>query len=130
MIFPLPRPARPAALQVAVDGEDLRCPAAPTRGRAAMASARSSPVVASAVAKERHTAGLDSCRDAAIEEVAVEASLLDGVERADAHAHGRELPEVREMSADAGTTTSPGLPSLPEGVELGIAEPALEEGRA
>ena len=50
-----------------------------------------------AVTEERPDVLVAGVLDAAVVEVAVEAGLVDGVERAEAHRHRRELPEVRHQ---------------------------------
>ncbi len=68
--------------------------------------------------------------DAAVVQVAVEPRLVDRVDRAEAHRHGRELPEVRHQPrVRVGRQAAAGVRELlPEAVELLLGQPALEEG--
>ncbi len=84
-----------------------------------------------AVAEERPDVLVAGVLDAAVGEVAVEAGLVDGVQRRQAHRDGRELPEVRHQprvgvrrQALAGTV----LDLLAEAVELVGAEPLHQVG--
>ncbi len=113
------------ALQVAVDdeGEVVQLLARGQReGR------RRLRFVHLAVAEEGPDVGGGDVLDAAVGEVAVEARLVDGGERAEAHRHRRELPQpgqtarvrVRRQTVAAGL--------LAEVVQVLLAEPAVEEG--
>src|SRR5262245_55206064 len=65
--------------------------------------------------------------DAPVVEIAIEPRLVDRVDRAETHRHGREFPErwqptrmrIRRQAATTGLA--------PEVVELVLGEPALEE---
>ena len=63
------------------------------------------------------------------EQVAVEPRLVDGVERAEAHGDGRELPEVgHQPRVRVGRQPAAAVRLLlAEPVELGLGQPALEE---
>ena len=73
-------------------------------------------------APHRRPAGVD---DAAIGEVAVEAGLVGGIDQAEAHRNGGELPEVR--SAWMRVAGQPTTDLAAEPVEVGLPESALEE---
>ena len=68
--------------------------------------------------------------DAAVVQVVVEPRLVDGVQRAQAHRHGGELPEVgHQPRVRVGRQAAAGVAVLlAEAVELIGAEPALQEG--
>ena len=83
-----------------------------------------------AVAQERQHVLLGGVLDHAVVQVAVELRLVDRVHRADAHGHGRELPEVGHgAGVRVGGQPVRGLRLLlPETVQLLLGEPALEIG--
>ncbi|CAG7629134.1 hypothetical protein SBRY_20538 [Actinacidiphila bryophytorum] len=68
--------------------------------------------------------------DAARLHVAVHPGLVDRTQRAQAHGHGRELPEVRHQPRVrvAGQPVGRLGLLLPEGVQLRLAEPVKQEG--
>ena len=76
--------------------------------------------------------GCRRCRRAAVVEVAVEAGLVDGADRAEAHRDRRELPEVghqaRVRVRRQPAAAARGPTSIAEVVELLLGQPALEEG--
>ena len=95
------RPVEP--LQVAVDDPDQVVELL-ARGEADRAERLG--LVGFAVAEERpHLAG-GRLLQVAIFEVAIEARLVDRHDRAEAHRHRRELPEVGHQPRDADTTTA------------------------
>ena len=114
------------ALQVAVDdeGEVVQ----PLARREAQRTRRLR-LVHLAVAEERPHAAVGRVRDPARGEVAVEAGLVDGVHRSEAHAHGGELPELGHQPRVRvrGEAARPER-LAPEVVELLLAEPSLQEG--
>ena len=81
------------------------------------------------VAEEGPDAAAAGVGDAARGQVAVESRLVDGVHRSQAHAHRRELPELRH-EAWVRVRGEPARPErlAPEVVELLAADPSLEEG--
>src|SRR5207302_8117158 len=83
------------ALQVAVDDEDevVQRLACGQRERS-----QGLGLVALAVAHEAPHLGAGGVGDAPVHEVAVEASLVDGVDGSQAHGHRGELPEVRHQA--------------------------------
>ena len=87
-----------------------------------------------AVAEERPDVLLAGVLDATVVQVLVELGLVDGVHRADAHRHRRELPEVRHQAGVRVGRQGQRLTGhdvallLTEAVELVLGEPALEEG--
>ena len=118
------------ALQVAVDDEDqvVELLAAGQRQGAERLG-----LVALAVADEAPHPALRGVDDAPVLEVAVEVGLVDGVERAEAHRHRGELPEVgHEPGVRVATTARPGRPGAlqlqAEVVELVLGQAALQEG--
>jgi len=83
-----------------------------------------------AVAEERPHVLVGRVLDTAVVQIAVEPGLVDGVDRAEAHRDGRELPEVRHQPrVGIGRQAAAGAGQfLPEPVELVFGQPALEEG--
>ena len=83
-----------------------------------------------AVAEERPHVLVGGVLDAPVVQVVVEAGLVDGVHRAQAHRHGGELPEVgHQPRVRVGRQAAAGVAVLlAEAVELVGAEPAFEEG--
>ncbi len=82
------------------------------------------------VAEERPDVLLAGVLDAAVVQVAVEARLVDRVDRGQAHRDRRELPELRHqprmrVRREAGVRAARHL--LAERVELVLGQPALEE---
>ena len=67
--------------------------------------------------------------DAAGVQVAVEAGLVDGGQRAEAHRDGRELPEVgHQPRMRVAREPLAGHDLAPEVIELALGQAALEEG--
>ncbi len=83
-----------------------------------------------AVAEEAPHVLLGGVLDAAVVQVVVEPRLVDGVERAQAHRHGGELPEVgHQPRVRVGRQPAAGVAVLlPEAVKLIRGQPALQEG--
>jgi hypothetical protein len=83
-----------------------------------------------AVAEERPDPLLAGVLDAPVVQVAVEARLVDRVDRTEAHRHGRELPELGHQPRVRVGRQAAALVRelLPEAVELPLTEPPLEEG--
>ena len=114
-------------LQVAVDDEDqvVQSLAGGQRDRAQRLR-----LVALAVAEEgpdlrRRGVGLD----AAVHQVVVEAGLVDGHDRAQAHGDRGELPEVgHQPGVRIGRQPAAGRQLAAEVLQLLLAQPALEEG--
>ena len=114
------------ALQVAVDDEGQVVE--PLAG-GHVERAERLRLVGLAVAEEGPDPLLAGVLDAAGVQVAVEAGLVDGGQRAEAHRDGRELPEVGHqprMRVAREPLAGHDLPA--EVVELALAQPALEEG--
>src|SRR5205085_4685344 len=115
------------ALQVAVDDEDEvveLLPGGDGQGPEGLG------LVALAVADEAPHLGAARVLDVAVHEIAVEAGLVDGVDRGEAHADGGELPEVRH-EARVGVRREAlalALDLHAEVVEVLLVETALEEG--
>ena len=113
-------------LQVAVDDERQVVEALVGRD---MQGAQGLGLVGLAVADERPDATARRIEEAAVLEVAVEPRLVDRVDRAEAHRHGRELPEVGHeprVRIARQAVLRRGLAA--EVVELLLGEAALEEG--
>ncbi len=74
--------------------------------------------------------GVGDVLDAPVGEVLVRHRLVDGVDRAQAHRHGRELPEVRHETRVRVRRDAVGRGGLllTEAVELRLGQPSLEEG--
>ena len=83
-----------------------------------------------AVAQERPDALLAGVLDTPVVQVAVVAGLVDRVQRAEAHADRRELPElVHQPGVRVGRQGAVGMGQLlAEAVQVVLAEPALEMG--
>ena len=115
------------ALQVAVDDEDqvVELLAAGEAKRAERLG-----LVALAVADEAPHPALAGVVELAVEEVAVEAGLVEGGDRAEAHADGRELPEVgHQPRVRIARQAAAGRPiSRRKWSRSSAVEPALEEG--
>ena len=117
------RPVQP--LQVAVDDE----------GQVVEPLAAGDPqrtqrlrLVHLAVAQEGPDARAAGVRDAAMEQVPVEARLVDGRDGTQAHAHGRELPEVgHQARVRVRREALPGAHFATEVVQLGGTQPPLQE---
>src|SRR5207249_1961828 len=81
-----------------------------------------------AVAEERPHAGLRGIRDATMEQVAIEARLVDGMERPEPHAHRRKFPEAgHEARMRIRREALPPLDLAAEPLQLSDAQPAFEE---
>ena len=117
------------ALQVAVDHEDQVVQALPGGQRDVAQGLR---LVVLAVAEERPDALLAGVLDPAVEQVAVEPRLVDRVERAEAHRHRRELPELRHEPGVgvAGQAAGGVRELLAEAVELVLAQHPSRNARA
>ncbi len=120
-------PHRPVqTLQVAVDHPDQVV-------EALAAGERDGPerlgLVGLAVPQEAPHAGLRRVVDLAVVQVAVEAGVVDGVERAEPHRHGGVLPEVgHQPRVRIARQSRPLAAELPtEVVEVGLVEATLEE---
>ncbi len=115
------------ALQVAVDDEGQVVQAL-TGGDGQLAERLR--LVHLAVAEIRPDVRIGGVGDAARLHVAVHPRLVDRAERAEAHRHGRELPEVRHQPRVrvAGQAVRRLRLLLAEGVELGLAQPVQQEG--
>src|SRR5690606_8382848 len=112
------------ALQVAVDDEDevveLLAGGEGDRPEALR-------LVRLAVAEERPDAAVAGVGEPAVVQVAVEARLVDRLDGSEAHRHGGELPEAwHQPRVRVGGDAARGL--APEGLELRVADPALEVG--
>ena len=127
MILPLPRtgPSRRCRLQLTTKTRLSRC--------SRLASAEGAErlrLVALAVADEAPHPALARVGELAGEKVAVVAGLVQGGDRAEAHAHRRELPEVghqpRVRVARQAAAVAPDLPA--EVVEVVSFQPAFDEG--
>ncbi len=118
------------ALQVAVDDEDQVVQLLAGRQRQ---GPEGLGLVALTVAEEAPHPALRGVGDPAVLQVAVEVGLVDGVERAEPHRDGRELPEIRHQSgvgvgrqaARAGVTA---LELAAEVFQLVLAQPPLHVG--
>ncbi len=113
------------ALQVAVHDEDQ---VVELLARRDADRAERLGLVHLAVAEEAPHPAVAGVLDPTVLQVAVEAGLVDRAERAQAHRHGRELPEVRHQPRVRVARQAGPARLLPEAVELVLAEPALEEG--
>ena len=115
------------ALQVAVDHERQVVQAIQGRHLDQAAGLR---LVHLAVAEERPDVLLVGVLDAAVLQVLVKARLVDGVHRAQAHGHGRELPEPRH-AVRVRVGRQPALLAgvlLAEAVQVVFGQAALHEG--
>ena len=113
------------ALQVAVDDEDQ---VVELLARREADRAERFGLVGLAVAEERPDLGVRRLAQPAILEVAVEARLVDRHDRAEAHRHRRELPEVRHQPRVRIGRKSAALGELlAEVVQLLDRQPAFEE---
>jgi hypothetical protein len=115
------------ALQVAVDDEDEVVELLARRQRQ---RAQRFGLVGLAVAEERPHAGFGGVVEPAVVEVAVEAGLVDRVDRAEAHRHGGELPEVRHEAGMriAGEPLAATTDLPPEVVQVVLGQAAFEVG--
>ena len=113
------------ALQVAVDDEDqvVEVLAAGQRDRAERLG-----LVHLAVAEERPDVAVLGLGEPAAVQVLQEAGLVDRHQRAEAHRHRRELPEVRHQPRVRVRREPAPVRLLAEGVHLLLGEAALEEG--
>ena len=118
-------PDRPVeALQVAVDDEDEVVELLARRDRERAERLGLVALAVAQVAPHTRAAGVG---DLPVEQVAVEAGLVDRVDGAEAHRHRRELPELRHQ-ARVGVAREPVAADLhAEAVEVLGREPALEE---
>ncbi len=112
-------------LQVAVDDEDQVVE--PLARREVDGAARFR-LVHLAVAHERPHLAARGVGDAAVVQVAQEARLIDRLDRAQAHRHRRELPEVRHEPGVRIGREPRAADLLAEHVELRLAHAALDEG--
>ena len=113
------------ALEVAVDDEGQVVETLVGRD---MERAERLGLVGLAVAEERPDARAGRIEEPAVLEVAVEAGLVDGVDRAEAHRDRRELPEVRhEARVRVRGQAALRRRLSPEVVQLLLVDPALEE---
>ena len=111
-------------LQVAVDDEDQVVELLARRDRQ---SGHRLGLVHLAVADERPHLRLARVGHLARHEVAVEAGLGHGVERAEAHRHRRKLPERRHAPRVRIRGQSPAVDLTPEAVEMLLVQPPFEE---
>ena len=124
MILPLPRtgPSSRCRLQLTTKMRLSSCSRAARLERGLRLG-----LVHLAVADEAPHRGCRRVDDVLVLEVAVEARLVDRVQRAEAHRHGGELPEVRH-AARVGVARQAFARSLAaEVVELLLGEPAFQE---
>ncbi len=84
-------------------------------------------LVGLAVAEEAPHLGVAGVVDAAVVEVAAEAGLVDRVERAEAHRHRGELPEVGHQPRVRVAREATAADLATEVVEVALVEAALEE---
>ncbi len=113
------------ALQVAVDHQDeVVQPLAPGQRQAGQRLR----FVHLAIADERPHLAPGGGENAAMVQVAHEARLIDGLERAEPHRAGRELPELRHQIRMAVGRQAPAADFPAEMVQLRLAEPPFEEG--
>jgi hypothetical protein len=80
-----------------------------------------------AVAEERPYSRPAGVPDLAVQQVPVEAGLVDGVQRAQPHRHRGELPEVRHQPGVRVAGQAVAGQFLAEAVQLRLGQPALEE---
>src|SRR5699024_1620359 len=119
------------ALEVAVDDEGEVVQLLEGRGLQHPAALR---LVHLTVAEEGPDVLLGGVLDPAVVQVLVELRVVDGVQWADAHRDGGELPELRhEARVRVGGQTDVGVAGqvgglLTEAVHLRLGEPPLEEG--
>ena len=115
------------ALQVAVDRRRSGCPGLPARRRA---PARGSPARPSRRRPRSPHVLVGGVLDAAVVQVVVEPGLVDGVQRAQAHRHRREFPEVgHQPRVRIGRQPAAGVAVfLAEAVEAVGGQPAFQEG--
>ena len=81
-----------------------------------------------AVAEEGPHVGVGGVLDAAVLQVAVEPRLVDRRQRAEAHGHGRELPQPRQPPRMRVRRQAVAARLLPEAVEVRLGQPSVEEG--
>src|SRR6185312_10689452 len=112
-------------LQVAVDDEDQVVELFARRNPDGAERLR---LVHLAVAEERPHPAAAGVTQLAVEQVAVEAGLVDRVDRAKAHGNGRELPEVGHEPRVRIGRQAAGADFLAEAVELALGEPPLQVG--
>src|SRR6202011_1335440 len=72
--------------------------------------------------------GLGGVGGLMVKQIPVEAGLVDGVERSEAHRDRRELPEVGEATGGRGAGEAAAKDLAPEPVEVFLVEATLEEG--
>ncbi len=117
------RPVEP--LQVAVDHEDQ---VVELLARGQRDGAERLGLVGLAVAEERPDLGVGHRLELAVFQVAVEARLVDGHDRAQAHRHRRELPEVGHQPRVRVARQAAARGQLAaEVLELLLRQPAFEE---
>ena len=112
------------ALQVAVDDEDEVVELLARRDRERAERLRLVALSVAHVAPDTRAAGVG---DAPVEQVAVEAGLVDRVDGAEAHRHRRELPELRHQARVRVARQAVTADLHAEMVEVVGREPALEE---
>ena len=126
MILPLPRtgPSSRCRLQLTTNVRLSSPSSAATCGNAAAFG-----FVHLTVAKERPDVLIGGVLDAAVVQVVVEPGLVDRVERAEAHRHRREFPEVgHQARVRVGRQPAAGVAVfLAETVELVGGQPSLQE---
>jgi hypothetical protein len=113
------------ALQVAVDDEGQ---VVQSLARGNREGAESLRLIHLAVAQEGPDAAPACVGDAACGEVPIEACLVDGVHRPQAHAHGRELPELGHQPGVRIRRQAGPDNFLPEMVEILFGQASLEKG--
>ena len=114
------------ALQVAV--HDERQVVEASRGRRGSGRPIVSGSSHSPSPMKHHTWDPRRVGDAAVAQVAVEAGLVDGVDGAEPHGHGRELPELRHQPGVRVARQAPATDLAAETVELVLGQPAFEVG--
>ncbi len=127
MILPLPRtgPSRRCRLQLTTNTR-LSRPLAHRHGE----RAHRLRLVHLAVAEERPHLAVGGLRQAAVLHVANEARLIERHHRAEAHRHGRELPEVRHQPRMRIRRQTAAAHFLTEALQVLFGEAAFEVGTA
>ena len=111
------------ALQVAVDDEDE---IVELFARGDADGTQSLRLVHLAVAEERPHPAATGVANLTVQQVAVESSLVNRVDRSEPHGDGGELPEIRHQAGVGVGRQAAGADLLPEAVELALVQPALE----
>jgi hypothetical protein len=112
------------ALEVAVEHEGQVVEPLPPGNRQGALGLR---LVHLAVADERPHPRPGGVDQLPVLQIVVEASLVDGVEGAEAHGDGRELPEVGHQPRVRVGRQAVGAALLAEGLQVGLGEAALQE---